>query len=502
MKPKTAPYRSRITPLYQPHAICKSARQVEKVRFYERRPVPLSKTSTILETCFNSLKTPPATRSSWQIDSIMAVMMQWPSFLSLANSEYQYRELCQIIELSFYDENTILTREGGNSNEMYIVFSGQVQLFRQIKPLPNSHRPSAPISDEYRPDSSLSQASNSSKLPLLKIEHPSRPISSSKTNRSIDPFERIHPVSPKVISLLQTQINRNYEYELIDVKNEKDEFGRDLIEKSKSNQYTAVITKPNYLLVLYPDVYRMSIKLTTMKEIATRASFLKQVHEFESIRQFEDSNNLFNALAETLTEMAYPKGQRSISTYCDGWMIIKKGCLGRRRMVDFEKTLIDPRTVQDDLIGFNFKFPHGEQHLQTDEFGPFHCVADPSLSEDLSKPFSFVALEDTVVYIINQNALTLLPIDIRRTIEKIILDDPNDDTLVREWYTRERKVKWEMFKQSSYKLARQYIKQDKVDNDNSFPFRKPKPPRTIRKYKMTYENPRNKARVTFQISSE
>ena len=140
-------------------------------------------------------------------------------------------------------------------------------------------------------------------------------------------------------------------------------------------------------------------------------------------------------------------------------------------------------------IGFNFKLPEGRQNIQTGEFDSNHCVADPSLSINLNKPFTLTALKDTEVYVIDMSDIhDLIPIDIR--IEKIILDDPCDDSLIRNWYEKEKQIKWEIYRKSCKKEASQYMKQERIDDNRTFACRIPKPPRSIKTFQTYQLNPR------------
>lgn len=515
MKPLTAPSYARKA-VDKPYALCMSARRKPKIKMVQRPEVSLSRRTHIIDACFEALKTMPTNRTSYQIDSIMAVLMKWNVFNSLGNSDFEYRQICKNLNLLFLDKNSLLFRKGDPHDLMYIVYSGKVKLYGEIEQN-NFQRPvsiskqyeptknesdSIPIDininiNECRPESNASISSRSSRLPLLCHHEAPTSISSARISR------RMEPISQEVLSLLQTQIGRNNQYELLDVKEEKDEIGQKDFGKDDSFQYTAVATEPTYVIFLDLKVYRMILKFSKEKIMKERSDFLMNVPELDPIKEYPNSKQLFYRLSEVMTEMTIPKGSK-LKSFCNGWMIIRDGCLIQSRFVDFQQSKMDFRSIEDDQIGFNLKLPEGNQNIQTGEFICNHCVADPSLSNKLNKPFTLSSIKDTQVFVINIDDIhSLIPIDIRKEIEKIILDDPSDDSLIRNWYEKEKQIKWEMYRKSCKKEASQYMKQERVDDNRTFACRIPKPPKSIKAYQRRQINQRLlasrniKSKVTF-----
>lgn len=511
MKAFTTPYKTRKV-IHEPYSLCTSARRKPKVKIIQPPEIPLSRRSNIIDACFEALKTLPINRTSYQIDSMMAVLMKWSVFVSLGNSDFEYRQICKNLNLTFYDKNSLLFRKGDPHDLMYIIYSGKVKLYDEIDKYHQSiieqQEPNLNETDdikldvnininECRPESNASISSRSSKLPLLCRRESPISISSTRISR------RMEKIQPEVLELLQTQVCRNNQFELIDVKEEKDEIGQKGFGKADSFQCTAVATEPTYAILLDLKVYKMIMKFSQEKEMKERSDFLKNVPELDPIKEYPHCEQIYNRLSEVMTEMSIPKSLK-LKSFCNGWMIIRDGCLAQSRFIDFQLSKIDPRSIEDDQIGFNLCLPEGKQNFQTGEFYSNHCVADPSLSDKLNKPFTLNPVKNTEVYVIKiEDVYSLIPIDIRRKIEKIILDDPSDDTLIRNWYEKEKQIKWEKYRKACSKEANQYMKQERVDDNRTFACRIPKPPKSIKAYQRRQLTPRInasrnlKSRVTF-----
>lgn len=502
MKPYTSPQYTRRA-IHEPYPPVKSARRIPKVKLIQRPEISLSRKSHVIDACFEALKTPPQSRTNYQIDSIMAVLKKWPSFASLGNSDYEYRQICKSMNFIFLEKNSLLFRKGDAHDIIYIVYSGKIKIYGEPDkennyinvPLNNQSESSQNDSDsnnidinlninELRPESTKTISSRSSRLPLLCHHGAPPPVSSERISR------RMEPISPEVLQILQIQIGRNDNFELVDVKEEKDEIGQDDFGTSDTFLNTGVATEPSYVILIYSKIYKMIIQNSQEKEMRLRSDFLMSVPELDPIREYPSYKEIYYRLSEVMSEMTIPKGFR-YKSFCNGWIIIREGCLKQKRFVDFDLSTMDPRSIEDDQIGFNLNFPNGIQQIQTGEFGSHHCVADPSLSDKLNKPFTLIPDEDTKVFIINiEDIQNLIPTDIRKNIEKVILSDPSDDSLIRSWYEREKMIKWQVFRKSCSKEAKQYMKQDRIDNNRSFAARIPKPPKPIKDYQKRQINPR------------
>lgn len=497
MKSLTAPSHTRKV-VREAYSLCQSARRKPRIKMVQRQEVSLSRRSHVNDACFEALKTLPMNRASYQIDSIMAVLMKWSSFISLGSSEFEYRQICKNLNLIFLEKNSLLFRKGDPHDLVYIVYSGKVKLYGEkeqekyqskisiIEPyeLNNNEDCNINISTNDRPESNASISSRSSRLPLLCHHEVPGPISSARISR------RMEQISPEILQLLQTQIDHNVQFELIDIKEEKDEIGRKDFGQTDSFRCTAVATEPSYVISLDLKVYRMIMKFSQEKVMKERSEFLINVPELEPIKEYPNWMQLYYRLSEVMTEVTIPKSSK-MKSFCNGWLIIRSGLLIQNRFVDFQKSKMIFTSIENDQIGFNFKLPEGRQNIQTGEFDSNHCVADPSLSINLNKPFTLTALKDTEVYVIDMSDIhDLIPIDIRREIEKIILDDPCDDSLIRNWYEKEKQIKWEIYRKSCKKEASQYMKQERIDDNRTFACRIPKPPRSIKTFQTHQLNPR------------
>jgi hypothetical protein len=126
--------------------------------------------------------------------------------------------------------------------------------------------------------------------------------------------------------------------------------------------------------------------------------------------------------------------------------------------------------------------PDSAVPARTDAFGANHLVVDPSFSERLEKPFSLSVIEEATVLVIPVVELpNLLPCDLRREVEKIVLNDPTDKELVWFWVETERTRQWEIFKKRCTKEAREYVRMVNRETAGMIIGRRAKPPRAIKR---------------------
>jgi hypothetical protein len=151
-------------------------------------------------------------------------------------------------------------------------------------------------------------------------------------------------------------------------------------------------------------------------------------------------------------------------------------------MVDFSQHVLPPEHL---VVGdIRIVLPKGPTLVRTDTLGPNHLFADPSLSQSLKKPFLVSVLEDSVVYLLEVKDMEeLLPIDIRREVEKKVLDDPGDKELILAFVEREKKKQWIFFREKCNKEARKYTRQLKVLESGGSGFRRVKPPKSAKTMK-------------------
>jgi isocitrate dehydrogenase kinase/phosphatase len=94
--------------------------------------------------------TSPAQRTEWQLDAMVAVLGQWPSFRSVLPKESQQRAIAHGLEFQSHHSYSLLFKERDITDGWYIVYSGQVCLY-------TSEPPKAPakLPKNYRPDRSI-----------------------------------------------------------------------------------------------------------------------------------------------------------------------------------------------------------------------------------------------------------------------------------------------------------------------------------------------------------
>ena len=288
----------------------------------------------------------------------------------------------------------------------------------------------------------------------------------------------------------------DHELELIREVGIQEEIGKENLMKKKFYEYTGIIEEDTYLIAIYSEFYSKTIKTAKAKERNEKAFFLKGTEELKALSQYNFEGNydeLYYRLADELEEINIPMGA-NYKQYCHGWLIIKSGCLAKRRRVNFKLSTIDHRIYDTNAYGLTF--PDEEILITTDEFGPYHCVADPSLSKELrlNKPFSLKAQCNTIAYTLSYDTIKrIIPYNIRREIESIILNDPTDDFLIRQWYEKEKAIKWVMYRNCIDKDARHYLKQDKTEKTEKLNRWACKTPKPLKDYQSRQISPRRLA---------
>jgi hypothetical protein len=170
-----------------------------------------------------------------------------------------------------------------------------------------------------------------------------------------------------------------------------------------------------------------------------------------------------------------------------GWIVVIEGEISRRRAVDFHKVRISPSLLE--VGDVKLVLPSGNVTMRTGTFGRGRLVADPSLSKHLAKPFTISIAPGTTGYVMDyEDVKNLLPIDMRREIEKSILNDEDDQSLGSIWVERERAKQWEVYRGKCGKEARKYVKRNKLGSDDMSAFRSVKMPKALK----SLESPRRK----------
>jgi CRP-like cAMP-binding protein len=403
----------------EPASSPRSARRHGRVLFVPRPVIPLSERKHTKEACFEALKNSPAQRTSSQVDAIVAVLGQWRSFVSVLPKESQQRAIARGLEFQKHHSNSLLFKEGDITDGWYIVYSGRVGLFTS------------------------------------------------------DPGAVAVPGRPSVEHLLASLFDR--QFTPIRYVNAQEGFGSEDLEHDRIRTCAGVAIEASHVIRIDAHFYRMISKWVNESEIGDYSNFLQQIPELAALQVNPES---YERLAHKLERRVLRRG-------CDadcvsgGWMVIEKGLVARQRIVDFSGVDIDMNRM---VVGnVKIAIPTGRIQVRTDVFGPNHLIIDPTFSRGLRKPFTITVLEEATVLVFLCTELpNLLPHDVKREVEKIILDDPSDAELVKFWLERERKRQWSIYKARCSKEAREYVKQVSRETHGDFACRRPKLPKPIK----------------------
>jgi hypothetical protein len=349
------------------------------------------------------------------------------------------------LEFQSHNSYSLLFKERDITDGWYIVYSGQICLY-------SSEPPKSPpkVPKNFRPDPS--------------IDHMLHSL-----------FER--------------------PFYLFRIVNPKEDFGSEDLTHDRIRTYVAVATMPSYVIHVDAHFYQMTSKWIDETEIAEFSNFLKEIPELAAL---EVHPECYDRLAERLERRVLRKGVDS-DCLTGGWMIIEKGSIARYRFVDFSRVDIDQSRL---VIGnVEIGLPESVVSIRTDVFGENHLVIDPTFSRGLRKPFTLSVIEEATVLVIPVVELpNLLPLDLKREVERIVLDDPTDKELVWFWVERERKRQWEIFKKRCTKEAREYVRMVNRQQLGMLVERRAKPPRAIKKIDPRKQKFRKVSEALFQES--
>lgn len=503
-----------------------SARRSKRIVMVPRKQTACSEKKFSSDFIFASLNTPPNKRSSWQIDSLTDYFMNSPEFLKIAKNKREVRELSKSVELEFFNPNSVLFSVGDSFDGIYFIFKGEVALLRE------KEDPKVISSNSVK----LPTGSNNSvrhHIFKYEFEHKNEnrndqheflrendtSTSTSDDNDSIpsshlSSYQRtdIQPPSYSIplmtTNLLECRFGFGKKFEVIDLKLTNSIIGADSnkIKKQKPWPITAIVTEPSYIIRIEFSIYRKTISYLRKEEQINIAKFLEEILEFDPILYQPE---LFERLSQVMRTIFIPKGTKRLpiqlaydninkSNNIDGqnlgnsWYVIKSGSIGRYRKVDFDQISIDERAL---FVGsIKIKIPKGVKLIQTETYGPKHCIADSSLSTSLNKPYELKFLEDTIIYAISYNDVKdIVPYMMRKEIEKALLNDPSDDELIRSWCEKEIVIQWQIYRHKITKETKIFWENDRIMNSGEVTCRRPPPPKQIKDHQLSCKNPRFRA---------
>ena len=466
-----------------------NSRRQKRIIMVPRKTIPLSERQYAIDTAFQSLNTPPALRKPFQIDSIISLLMQWPEISIIAKGEHEMRLISRNCELEYYDANSFLFSNDEIFDGMFIIYSGKIVLFHEknisfekLNQTPQTNKSNifsrmdiGTININRYPSVS---APNSPEIPL--IIHPTQQII-----RLDAPYK----MNDEMKELFSKKFGDYSKFEAFDIKYPHSIIGFDEISSGKIWKYSAVTSEPTYVIRIDSTLYKKTIAYLREEKKQNLRYFVSQISELETLSSMPE---LFERLVDVMEEIFVPKGTKNAS-FCDGWIIIFTGSVGRYRKVDFSKSTYDPRVLTGGAI--DIKLPTGETLIRTDVYGPGRCIIDESISESFNKPFRYTFLEDSVIYTISMyNLKIILPIHMRREIEQMIIDDPNDDYLIRKWVDHEMLIQWKVFKRKVRKESKNYHEYERIRRICNIECHKVQPPKAIKDHQKKNQNPRFRAR--------
>ena len=195
------------------------------------------------------------------------------------------------------------------------------------------------------------------------------------------------------------------------------------------------------------------------------------------MKPFQNYPEMYPIIADLMYSYTVKPVEYNLNNeFVSGFCLITKGSIKRKRVVDFGKLDYDRRSL---FVGsIPIEVPHGKKLIQTDQLGPGHVVAEPSLSCNLVHPYSLVVNEPVEGFVWRYDILRdTIPRELFKEILALTLNDPTDEALIRIWVEREKDRKWRMFRSKVLKESRKYIRAEQ-----EFYGKKPQPPKSLKQY--------------------
>lgn len=496
-------------------------RRSKRIVMVPRKPISYSEKKYSLETVFESLNTPPNERTTWQIDSLTMYFMNSPEFLKIAKNKREIRNISKNVELEFHNPNSILFSTNDPFDGIYYIYKGQIALVVEKK---KEIQNSSPVlikspsginksgrqkifKEEVKSDQNLQRNNYSNYISTTSSES-----NESISNLHLSTYQRTE-IQPPLYSiplmtenLLECRFGFGKKFDVIELKKTNSIIGADSneVKRQKKWLFTAIVTEPTYIVRIESSLYRKTIECLRTEEQLKIANFLEEIIEFDPIL---DRPEIFERLSQDMRTITVPKGtKRSFNRLFESesglpdvssdeaslencWFVIKSGSVGRYREVNFNHITIDHRALFVDSI--EIKIPKGKKLIKTETYGPKHCLADSSLSAALNRPYELKFLEDTVIHVISYNDVkAIIPFTLRKQIEKLLLDDPSEDELIRGWCESEMAVQWQIFKHKISKEAKLFTLHEKIMMTGEVTCRRPSPPKQIKDHQKALKNPR------------
>jgi CRP-like cAMP-binding protein len=430
----------RVPRLSLPSPQNRTRRKSSSVKVVPRREVPLQDRKHVWDAALDGLQTKATDRSEWQVQAINAVFSEWYSIKRVAPDERKRKELMRGCEFRYHPENSLLFKEGDASDGWYIVYSGEVVLFS-------------------------SRAANWGDDPEAV-----RRECNKNTIRALE-----YPMDPELYRIANSALHTDKEFLPFRVVGHRGDFGSEHLKKDERRSFTAIMSQPGFIIHIDAFVYRMTLEWLEDSELREKTAFLEQIPELEPLKSYPV---LYERLAEVVVKKDLPDC-RNCAKLWGGWIAIIEGEITRRRTVDFRNVKIPDHMLE--IGDVKIVLPSGTIAMQTNSFGPGHLVADPFLSSGLKKPFTVSIAPKSVCYHLEyEDVKNLLPIDMRREIERIIMDDQDDQSLGNIWVEKERQLQWEVYRDKCCKEARKFVKQTRKGTDANAAFRRVKLPKAVK----------------------
>lgn len=427
------------------------------------------------------LQMAPIEREEVHIKTLTSYFMEIPEFLKIAKNQREVREMTKILELEIFNQNTTLFHENGVYDGIYFILKGEVILYKEID------------KDDQTVNQIHPPTVRNDRIRHIRFNLDNTNNSPIKTNQNRYEYQTSFDIPYLTHHLLEFCCGSGKNFEEIEIKKQNTIIGINTNEIHKQHPwtYTAVVSKPSYILRIDPSTYRKTVDLLRSEEVQERASFLRTIPLFRSMLY---NPEIFVRLASEMRTVIIPKGTRR--KYLQNnpeiencWLVIKSGNVSKFRLVNFDNSSIDQRAL---FVG-SIKIPllKGVKNIKTDSYKSGDCTIDPSLCNSIDDSFELRFVEDTIIFAIDKNDVKdIIPNWIKKDIERTLFNHPPEQNLIRSWCEKEMEIQWHIFRHSCSKEAKNYVENERIRMTGEVECRKPFPPKQIKDHQLSTKSRR------------
>jgi CRP-like cAMP-binding protein len=374
------------------------------------------------EHALQSLHVDPADRTDSDVDTIFALVGQWPDFRKFVQGEGERREVCRRMRAEDYHKHRVIVRQGEDPDGCYLVFSGQCSIFQ---------------------------------------------LSASTDESMHAQFSR------GVLQALRAELGPDKCFSQLGVKGPTEEFGSEALHSNGARPWTVICDKHSILLHIDPNVYRATIAWFARTQLERRVMLLSQVKELQLLRLTREA---FSRIAEGMEELRWDVGfvvdDTTFPVEDDGlgFIVVEEGVFAQHRVVSFGG---DAREA-----GMRVS---SSRDVKVADFGPRTMFPLPGIRDCVSFPFRMVVVQPVVAYLMRMRDLASMMLTTQT--EKLVAtmsEQPGEKEVRAMWMERRSALQWQSFRKSVVKEAREMLKTEKAVANGEFGLRRPGNPKPIK----------------------